>query len=191
LTHYLLNQIIAKDGDLTTFSQKSGIEKTTLYSARKRNSTLSVDIFKSIVQYLGLSADEVLSIHTKSDIRIMAANDDQSLQQIGVCRLDFGMIPGNYRKNNVTVIQASDDVMAPTINVGEPVFYYPQNFIEKNGIFLIRLNNSIIIRRVQKDLLTNKLCLICDNHNYEKIEIDANDKRLEIIGEIFAAIKPI
>ena len=80
------------------------------------------------------------------------------------------------------MIYASDDAMSPVVEFGQGVLFdRSQCSVNGGRVYVISINNNIVIRRIFKDVLTNKLTLKSENSKYADIILD-NQNQIEILG---------
>lgn len=74
--------------------------------------------------------------------------------------------------------------MEPTLKNGEAVAYTPDAEFTSDGIYVLKLNGELYIKRVQK--FGNRVTIISDNKKYQPITItlgeDGGD--MEILGKV-------
>ena len=84
---------------------------------------------------------------------------------------------------NLMIIFANGDSMEDTIQDGDMLLVDKTQIDPRNGVFLIRLDNELFVKRVQ--ILQNKIALKSDNPLYDPIEINKNNlDSVQIIGKI-------
>ncbi|AIS48295.1 peptidase S24-like family protein [Burkholderia pseudomallei] len=88
--------------------------------------------------------------------------------------------------SNLAVVRIEDDLMAPTFQRRDNVLV-DMGYQHKpgNGLYALRLEDSIVVRRTQK-LSSGKLRILCENENYPPDEIrpDENEFDFEIVGKV-------
>ena len=89
--------------------------------------------------------------------------------------------PNIYNTSTIKAYIAIDDTMSPTINKHSIVLIDSNKKELKNGIFLIKTNNTLQINRIQTTLQASVL-LHFDNKSYSSTQIDCD--KFSIIGEI-------
>lgn len=86
------------------------------------------------------------------------------------------------------IIRIRGDSMYPTINSGDYVCVNLQNQYYEDGIYLVRIENSVYCKRLQ--LSFGKLKIISDNPLYREMEIDAEDSDcFEVLGKVILTLK--
>jgi phage repressor protein C with HTH and peptisase S24 domain len=84
----------------------------------------------------------------------------------------------------LAVIQVAGDSMTDTLANGDQVLVdFGRKTLAQPGIFVLRLDGELIVKRVQKSFQTGAVTLISDNARYPQEVIDAPD-RLDVIGRV-------
>ena len=81
-----------------------------------------------------------------------------------------------------------DDTMSPTISKNSICIVNTSNTNLQNGLFLIKNNETIVLRRLQQ-LPQNNILILTDNKSYQHQEISLAD--LSIIGKITHVISTL
>lgn len=93
--------------------------------------------------------------------------------------------------DNVCLINATGNSMQPVIDDRDLLLVdLSQKLITDEGIYVIRLDTTLVVKRVQKIL--NGIILISDNPQYPPREISAdnfNENDAAVIGKVIAIIK--
>lgn len=93
--------------------------------------------------------------------------------------------------DNVCLINATGNSMQPVIDDRDLLLVdLSQKLITDEGIYVIRLDTTLVVKRVQKIL--NGVILISDNPQYPPREISANnfnENDAAVIGKVIAVIK--
>lgn len=77
--------------------------------------------------------------------------------------------------NDVKMLQVKNDDMAPFVSNGEVVIYDPRvKRIQSNGVFILRISEQFIVRRVQRGIKQN-IRLICDNPLFDDEVFEESD----------------
>ncbi|MCE2706575.1 MAG: XRE family transcriptional regulator [Proteobacteria bacterium] len=87
-----------------------------------------------------------------------------------------------FNRDDLLVVYASDDAMSPIVEFGQGVVF-DKTQINVNGgrVYVILINDNIVVRRIFKDILTNKLTLKSENNKYTDIILE-NQNQIEILG---------
>lgn len=92
------------------------------------------------------------------------------------------MLGGERELQNIEAINVSGDSMEPTFSYNDIVFINRNKTdINRGGIFTIRTEAGLFIKRVQKRI-DGKLDVISDNSIYNTQTLDANE--VEVIGRV-------
>ena len=92
------------------------------------------------------------------------------------------MLGGERELQNIEAINVSGDSMEPTFSYNDIVFINrSKTDINRGGIFTIRTEAGLFIKRVQKRI-DGKLDVISDNSIYNTQTLDANE--VEVIGRV-------
>lgn len=82
------------------------------------------------------------------------------------------------------VVEVAGDSMEPTLYKGDHVLVDLGNrAIAQHGLFVLRLDESLMVKRVQKLFATGTVRIISDNPKYDAEEI-SEDGRLDVIGRV-------
>lgn len=82
------------------------------------------------------------------------------------------------------VVEVSGDSMEPTLYKGDHVLVDLGNrAIAQHGLFVLRLDESLMVKRVQKLFASGTVRIISDNPKYDAEEI-SEDGRLDVIGRV-------
>ena len=105
---------------------------------------------------------------------------------IGWRLFDFNWIKSASRSaiEDLKVIEVSGDSMEPTLYKGDHVLVDLQNTaLAQPGLFVLRLDESLMVKRVQKLIKSGNVRVISDNPRYEAEEI-SDENRISVIGRV-------
>ncbi len=125
----------------------------------------------------------------------------------------FGVEPGEERKvyvkfsyefarkflkltspNGLELVPVIGNSMEPTIPSGVMAIirnFEKEGIIYDGGIYVIRIDNELFLKRLIRDPLKNRLILKSDNPDYEPIVVEEEDlDRVKIIGRFITYIPP-
>tara|TARA_R110002096_G_scaffold13246_13_gene47155 strand:+ start:2054 stop:2749 length:696 start_codon:yes stop_codon:yes gene_type:complete len=90
----------------------------------------------------------------------------------------------NATADDLAVITVSGDSMTPTLNNGDRILVdMAQKTIRNDGIYVLRNDNMILVKRISLNPIT-KLCTIkSDNHFYQSWD-DCEPDKLDILGRV-------
>lgn len=93
----------------------------------------------------------------------------------------FNLIPETIKqKDSIQTYICQDDTMSPSINKNSIVLIDTNKRNIENGIFLIKINNTTVLRRLQTTY-NNTINILTDNRFYPPIETNAS--QINIIGQ--------
>lgn len=106
----------------------------------------------------------------------------EEIQEIEIPEEFVFMLGGERELQNIEAIHVSGDSMEPTFSYNDIVFINrTKTDINRGGIFTIRTEAGLFIKRVQKRI-DGKLDIISDNSIYNTQTLDANE--VEVIGRV-------
>jgi phage repressor protein C with HTH and peptisase S24 domain len=86
--------------------------------------------------------------------------------------------------SQLAVVQMSGDAMEPTIANGDQVLVdTAQSNLRRQGIYVLRLDDTLLVRRVTMHPATRKVTIASDNARYTHYE-DLDPEALEALGRI-------
>jgi DNA-binding Xre family transcriptional regulator len=89
---------------------------------------------------------------------------------------------GESELKNIEAINISGDSMEPTFSYNDVVFINrSKTNVERGGIFIIRTEGGLFIKRVQKRI-DGKIDVISDNDIYTTLTLSANE--IEVLGRV-------
>lgn len=113
--------------------------------------------------------------------------DENTVKHIQISSAIINISTGD----NVCLINATGNSMQPVIDDRDLLLVdLSQKLITDEGIYVIRLDTTLVVKRVQKIL--NGIILISDNPQYPPREISAdnfNENDAAVIGKVIAVIK--
>lgn len=193
----LLSEAIAeKFNNLNEFCKKSGLDYGAIYRYIHNNVRISDKVARKLEVLLdkseGYLDQKVPSIATV-EIPVIPSNLDalslaellkKPLSYSGIDRttlLNFG-----WAAENLFIVIVSDNSMEPIIkDKAEVIVDKSKIDIENNKIYAIKINSTILIRKLFRSPLNNLINLIPENKNeFPSIEIDPNDANYEILGKV-------
>lgn len=91
----------------------------------------------------------------------------------------------------LSVITVSGDSMEPTIYGGDQVLVdHTIRTIDVPGLYILRLDDSNIIKRCEKSFETKAVLIISDNPRYTAQSVKSSD-RLQVIGRVIWMARPL
>ena len=104
---------------------------------------------------------------------------DDSEETLCAFRKDWVKRKGG-KPTSMSLIKVDGDSMEPTLFSGDMVLvdHSRKTITPSGGIYAIEMGDEIMIKRVQHLIHENKLRILSDNKNYEPIEADPNQVRI-------------
>ena len=93
--------------------------------------------------------------------------------------------------DKLSVVRVRGDSMQGVLEDGDTILIDHTQTTPYDGIYAIRIENEVFVKRVQRKL--NKLRIISENPNYETFEIDLTDEyqNFAIIGKVVWLGRPL
>ena len=107
-------------------------------------------------------------------------------EPIGWRLFDYSWIKSVSRApiDQLKVVEVAGDSMEPTLYKGDHVLIDLGDVaLARHGLFVLRLDDSLIVKRVQKTFKTGAVRIISDNPKYDTEEIEDPD-RLSVVGRV-------
>lgn len=107
-------------------------------------------------------------------------------EPIGFRLFDFNWIKTASRSgiDQLKVIEVSGDSMEPTLYARDHVLVDIATVsLSQPGLFVLRIDDSLMVKRVQKLIGTGSIKVISDNPRYETEEI-ADEARISVVGRV-------
>jgi phage repressor protein C with HTH and peptisase S24 domain len=127
------------------------------------------------------------------DIMASAGNGIMNYPLICQTGFDAQEIASKFGNNHrLEGIKVRGDSMQPTVDDGDIVYINRDDTTPKNGIFVIRIGDEVLIKRLSK--LPNKSIKVSsDNEFYPSFEIDLSAENLdfEIIGKVWKKMQDV
>ncbi len=100
---------------------------------------------------------------------------------------------GAMRFENLHIIHAVGDSMLNSIAPGDLLFVNPgEKEIQTGAVYVIRVAESIMVKRVEQHPITKKVTLKSDNPDYSSIDIQDDDLDLfAVIGRVIGNLKKL
>lgn len=167
---------------VTELAEKLNMSQGNLSKIENNQIDLKPEIALKIAEALGVSVQAVQSdISTTKGLTEFPLINPEALSLPPLSRLSFPTTYGSFSANNTTsIFVQTDDTMSPLIPLNALVLIDKSNKSVSNGIFLIKIDNIVYLRRLQPTF-TSDICIICDNPSYTTQHIDISS--IEIIGQ--------
>lgn len=136
--------------------------------------------------------EDIVSIPYYAEVSAAAGSgalvyDENTIKHLKISSAIINISTGD----NVCLINATGNSMQPVIDDRDLLLVdLSQKLITDEGIYVIRLDTTLVVKRVQKIL--NGIILISDNPQYPPKEITAdnfNENDAAVIGKVIAVIK--
>lgn len=115
------------------------------------------------------------------------AADEQGAAEVGFSRNFLGRISGS-RPQDLSIIRIEGDSMAPTLNDGDDIMVdrsAAQRRLQ-DGIYVLRRDDTLLVKRVTVNPVTAKLTIASDNAAYATWQ-DCDPAEVNIIGRVIWA----
>lgn len=167
---------------ITELAKSIGMSQSNLTKIENNQLPLKDDTLTKIAQKLNVSK-EILSTTentTNNCIMIPIINyADMNLPNLSLFPISTHLF--NHNSANLCVFLSNDDGMIPTItNKAAVVINKEKQSFNKNGIYLLKINNKLTLRRLQ-EAENNTIHIIPDNKLYIYQTAQIND--IEIVGQ--------
>lgn len=107
-------------------------------------------------------------------------------EPIGFRLFDFNWLKSASRSGieHLKVVEVSGDSMEPTLYARDHVLVDLADVaLARAGLFVLRLDDSLMVKRVQKMIGSGSIKVISDNSRYEAEEI-ADESRISVVGRV-------
>lgn len=182
-------------------AESLGITRQTISNRIKNESQVTVSELKKIEEYFGISlfndsdsSDEnVIKIDYYTDVFASCGAgsivfSDEKVQ-LPVSTL---LIGGYSKQKTYSMINATGDSMAPTIDNGDRLIVEHWNGaqIQDNKVYVFCFNNEFFVKRLSKNL--DEIIIKSDNPEYRTRTINGSTAdELTLIGKIVGVIKSL
>ncbi len=168
---------------ITELSKKIGMSQANLTKIENNQIELKIDLAQKIALALGVSLETI--IDTQSQNNKIELINPETLKLPKFCSIDFP-IPNN--KPHLRGYILPDDTMAHLLPKHSITIIDTLKNDPENGVFLISINNEVMLRRLQ--LLDSKSILILtENKSYSTFEKQLSD--INILGKAISVITNI
>lgn len=200
----LLNLISKKTGSYVNQSllaESLGITRQTVSNRIKNMSKVTVSEIKKIEDYFGITLfnsteyeqENITYIDYYTDVFASCGNGNivfsEEKTQLPISTL---LINGFSRQKTYSIINASGNSMAPTIENGDKLIveHWNGTQIQDNKIYVFCFNNEFFVKRLSKNL--DEIIIKSDNPEYRIRTIDRNStNEVIIVGKIVGVIKTL
>ena len=168
----------------TLSNMAKAIDKSVSYLSHllAGNRPYSEKVAREVEKTLGLEPF-VLDQTDESNYISLPTYNNSFIKRI-VCKESIS----NFKAADLKIILSNDDSMETSIGFNQGiVFNTTHHELNNNLIYVIEINKNILIRRVFKDLLNNKVILKADNKIYGDMSVDVN--QIKILGLAVLALE--
>lgn len=190
---YSLDAGVSKDAELAKLIGKS----QSIVSEWKRTDSIPLGRCVEIAELLNLDLDHLLGRESTmgeivyyGDTPVSAGGGASviSEQPTEIFKMNKKQIKAMAGVDNVIMLPVIGDSMLPTMRDGDIIMAKKQDAYTKTGIYIIRHNGEMLVKRIKKN--SNQYQLISDNKEYPPIEINPADD-FAIIGKAVKKIEEI
>ncbi|MEF1171943.1 S24 family peptidase [Vibrio sinaloensis] len=180
----------------TSFTNKDDLEKakeiirTANYSDLNPNDHLEKNVSKvqPIPEFSSWVDLPVFDVYAAAGARSLINSE----YQIASLSIPSELITGTGLDPKLSaIIFVNGDSMAPTIDDGDRVLIDLREFPHpvKNGVYVIRIDESVYVKRLNWDIAKGVYNIISDNPQYPTFEINHNNGRnFKIIGKVATVV---
>ena len=165
---------------VTELAKRINMSQANLTKIENNQIELKIEMAKRISQALNISLNTILDTQTSGVVKIELINPEI----IGLVQYQTIDIPSQLLEGNNSKLKAyiqEDDTMEPLLKKNSIAIINTEKKTLQNGVYLISVNNNLLIRRLQRTL-QNTIYIIPENKAYQTEEI--NESKLQIIGKV-------
>lgn len=191
-----------KDLTLQDMADKTGIGKTTLHSYLNNKNTPNLDKLAKIAEATDFTVEWLASGHIPNtnmtrvphyDLVASAGCGALVEYENPIAEFSFSrewlQIQGLLNKT-LSVIQVAGDSMEPSLYDGDLILI--RHGEVKDGICVIRIDNDILVKRVQYDYAERAYLISSDNKQYKPFRIESKfEGDFQIIGQVVRVLQRV
>lgn len=198
----LLNLLSKKTGNYINQSHLAealGVTRQTISNRIKNESQVTVSELKKIEEFFNINIfsnienDDIIRIDYYTDVFASCGNGNIVFSDEKVSLgVSTQLINGFSNKKNYSIINASGNSMAPTIDSGDKLIveHWNDGQIQDNKIYVFCFNNEFFVKRLSKNL--DEIIIKSDNPEYRVRTINGTTvSELILIGKIVGIIKSV
>lgn len=200
----LISIISKKTGNYinqSILAESLGITRQTVSNRIKNESQVTVSELKRIEDFFNISMfnnfdnndDNILQINYYTDVFASCGNGNIIFSEEKIKLPMSTMLIGGFSKKKIySMINASGNSMAPTIDNGDRLIveHWDGSQIQDNKIYVFCFNNEIFVKRLSKNL--DEIIIKSDNPEYKVKTINGcTVNEIHLIGKIVGIIKTL
>jgi len=198
----LLNLLSKKTGNYINQSHLAealGVTRQTISNRIKNESQVTVSELKKIEDFFNINIfsnnenDDIIRIDYYTDVFASCGNGNIVFSDEKVSLgVSTQLINGFSNKKIYSIINASGNSMAPTIDSGDKLIveHWNDGQIQDNKIYVFCFNNEFFVKRLSKNL--DEIIIKSDNPEYRVRTINGTTvSELILIGKIVGIIKSV
>lgn len=176
-----------------------GVTRQTISNRIKNESQVTVSELKKIEEFFNINIfsnienDDIIRIDYYTDVFASCGNGNIVFSDEKVSLgVSTQLINGFSNKKNYSIINASGNSMAPTIDSGDKLIveHWNDGQIQDNKIYVFCFNNEFFVKRLSKNL--DEIIIKSDNPEYRVRTINGTTvTELTLIGKIVGIIKSV
>lgn len=187
---------------LRAFEEKSGISNSALSSYLNNKSYPTLDRLFAISQASGKNlewlasgevSDENMISVSQYDLRVSAGSGALVEEENPIAEFRFSSDwlrqQGLYGKE-LSIVQVMGDSMEPNLFDGDLILVRHDE--ARDGICVIRIDQDVLVKRVQYDYAEGSYLITSDNPRYKNIQLDSDFKGdFNVIGQVVRVLQRV
>lgn len=176
---------------VTELAAKLNMSQSNLTKIENNQIELKSDTAAKIAESLGVAVQAITTKQTAAaGMTQLPLLNPETLQLPPLSRLAIPSYMQPFSTEDTALFAMEDDTMSPKIPASALVLIDRKEKTLKNGIYLIKINNQLMLRRLQTTF-SERVKLLCDNPAYPPQLIDIS--LIERIGKAlsFLSITPL
>ncbi len=152
----------------------------------KRSISINWMLYGQSPESLVEATNRFYMIKYYSDVNVSAGGgsdiEDENLQKVEIPEFFISRLGGEAELKNIEALNVSGDSMEPTFSYNDIIFINRNKIdLQRGGIFTIRTEAGLFIKRVHKRL-DGMIDIISDNNVYTTQTLNINE--IEVIGRV-------